>query len=231
MSSRKISLKQVFLYSLIASVCLSAFLGIIAILSGDFGELQIKVMLTSLTISDASLGGLCCGAAYEAKRVPYFALAGILLVGITALMLLFGIWNEVHWDAYWQMVGTMSAFATAFAHLSLLQMARLTRLYQSAIWFAYVVDFSMCGLISYLIWWDYGFDEDWMFRLIGVDAILIAAVSILIPILHRLSRGENDLSESNLETSLADINYEISQLKQRLQELEQQKIRLLEHVE
>ncbi|MBD3673527.1 MAG: hypothetical protein HUJ26_08365 [Planctomycetaceae bacterium] len=230
MLSRSYSIKNVFLYSLIVSVCLSAFLGIIAILSGDFGELQIKVILTSLTISGASLGGLCCGAAYEARRVPFFALAGILLVGVTALMLLFGIWTEVRWDAYWQMVGTMSAFATAFAHLSLLQMARLTRLYQTAIWFGYVVDFAMCGLISYLIWWDYGFDEDWMFRLIGVDAILIAAVSILIPILHRLSRGEVDITDGDIEATLADIDYEMSSLKQRLQELEAQKIRLLEQV-
>ena len=231
MTDHRVSLKKVFLYSLIVSVCLSALFGIIAILSGDFGDTEIKILLTSLTISAASLGGLCCGAAYEARRVPYFATAGVLLIGMTALMILFGLWTELDWDLYWRMVGMMSTFSGAFAHLCLLHMARLKSSYQYVTWAAYTVDFLMCGIVSYMIWSDFNlFNEEIIFRLLGVDAILIGVVSILIPILHRLSRGEVEVSGDNYEAVLANIDEEIVQLKERLNELEAQKMKLLEKV-
>ncbi|MDC0273889.1 MAG: hypothetical protein P8M30_08705 [Planctomycetaceae bacterium] len=231
MTHQRVSLKNIFLYSLIASVCLSALFGIIVILSGDFGEMKLKFLLTSLTISGASLGGLCCGAAFEARRVPHFATAGVLLIGMTALMILFGMWTEFDWELYWKMVGTMSAFSGAFAHLSLLHMARLKSSYRYVTWAAYAVDFLMCGIISYMIWSDFNlFNEELIFRLLGVDAILIGVVSILLPILHRLSRGELDLSGDNFENILADIDAEISTLKQRIDVLETQKFKMLENV-
>ena len=54
--------KKAFLYSLVASVLLSAFLGIVAILSGRFGWLEIRIILTTVTIALASICGLACGA-------------------------------------------------------------------------------------------------------------------------------------------------------------------------
>jgi len=231
MTDNQYSIKIVFLYSLIASVCPSAFVGIIVILSGDFGQLEVKVLLTTLTISGASLGGLCCVAAYEARKVPYFATAGVLLVGMTALMILIGVWTESDWELFWKTVGTMSAFSVAFAHLCLLNMARLKSAYRYATRSAYVVDFLMCGIITYLIWTEFGFvNEDIIFRVLGVNAILIGVVSFLIPILHRLSLGEVEVSGDNYETALENIDEEIAQLKDRLNELETQKMKVLEEV-
>ena len=222
---KKISLPKLFLYTLIISVCLSAFLGILAILSGDFGELQIKVLISSLTISGASLGGLCCGAAYEAHRVRHFALAGVLLVAVAAVMILAGIWGEFHSEELWKMTATVSVFAAGFAHMCLLQLARLARVYHWALWAAYVVVFGLCAIISVMLWGEYG--DDLIFRIMGVDAILVGAVSILIPIMHRLSRGEISVSEGDIETALADLDDEISGLKHRLYELESMKLQLL----
>jgi hypothetical protein len=62
-----ISLKRLFLQSLIVSIGLCALLGILAIVMGSFGKFEVKVLLTTLTISGASLCGLCCGAAIEIR--------------------------------------------------------------------------------------------------------------------------------------------------------------------
>ena len=53
--------KKAFLYALIGSVVLSALLGIGAILSGRFGWFEIRILLTTITISVASICGLACG--------------------------------------------------------------------------------------------------------------------------------------------------------------------------
>lgn len=226
MSDLNLSLKKFFLYSLIVSVCASAFLGIIAILSGDFGELQIKVLLTSLTISGASLAGLCCGAAYEAHRVRHFASAGILLVAVAAAMILIGLWSEVGWDEYWKMTVTVSLFAAGFAHMCLLQLARLSPRYQWTLWAAYGLVFGLCSIISGMLWLEP--NGDWIFRITGVNGILVGAVSVLIPIFHRLSRGEIPVSGGDIAGALADIDYEIAGLKRRIHELESLKLRLLD---
>jgi len=226
MSESHVTLKKLFLYSLIVSVCASAFLGIIAILSGDFGDLQAKVLLTSVTISGASLGGLRCGAAFEAHRVRHFASAGILLVAVATVLILAGMWGEVSWDDFWKMTATVAIFAAGFAQLCLLQLARLSRRFQWTLPAAYVLIFALGAIISAMIWGD--IDEEPMFRIMGVNAILVGAVSLLIPIFHRLSRGERPAREGDIETILADIDYEIAGHKQRIEELERQKLQLLD---
>jgi NADH pyrophosphatase NudC (nudix superfamily) len=63
--------KRIALRILIGSVAFSALLGIWALLSGDFGEIQAKVMGTSLFISGASIL-FCpgCGKALESVSLP-----------------------------------------------------------------------------------------------------------------------------------------------------------------
>jgi hypothetical protein len=228
MSELNISLKKLFLYALIVSVCASAVLGIIAILSGDFGDLQVKVLLTSLTISGASLAGLCCGAAFEAHRGRYFACAGMLLGAVAALLILIGIWGEVSQDAFWKATATVSVFAAGFAHTCLLRLARLSRRYLWTFWAAYVLVFGLCTIISGMLWVEP--QNDWSFRIMGVNAILVGAVSLLIPIFHRLSRDEIPSSERDRRITLAEIDDEIARHKQRIEELERRKLRVLEQL-
>jgi len=56
------NIRKVFLYLLIASVAVSALIGIAVIIMGDFGEFEIRVLLTMLTITVTSILGLACGA-------------------------------------------------------------------------------------------------------------------------------------------------------------------------
>ena len=67
------SWRTLSLRALIASVVLAALMGMVAILSGDFGELQARVLLTTLTIGVTSILGLACGEAL-ARRTARLAL-------------------------------------------------------------------------------------------------------------------------------------------------------------
>ena len=68
------NLKRMFLYLLIGSISLSALLGIWAIISGEFGEFQTRILLTTLTVVSFSIFGLACGSFLENPRTvnsPY----------------------------------------------------------------------------------------------------------------------------------------------------------------
>jgi hypothetical protein len=116
--------KRLFLYALIVSVAISAGLGILAILAGNWGWFEIRVLLTTVTISAASICGLGCGAYLAAGGNRAVPLAGIGLAMAAAAQIIVGMWSEIGGEAYWKAAASLSVFAVAFAHLSLLSIAR-----------------------------------------------------------------------------------------------------------
>ena len=214
--------KKAFLYSLVASVLLSAFLGIVAILSGRFGWLEIRIILTTGTIAVASICGLASGAYLGTKTGQALPLSGIVFTLLAAAMIIMGIWIEVESEGYWKLAASISVFAVACAHLSLLSMARLAEWFQWSLVAACVVIFGVASLIVVMIFFEV--DEMGMFQLLGVAAIVDAAMTILIPIFHRLSRAElAPMSDSIPTVETEAIDAEIAKLKERIAELERMK--------
>ncbi len=193
-------------------------MGILAILIGDFGEFQLKVLLTTLTISAASLCGVCCGAALEIRSSRGLPMMGIFLAGIAAMLVISAIWLEPHAEAFWKTTSTISIFAFALSHLSLLSLARLTESYEWAMRAAYIVVLSVACLLAGLIFWEPS--NEVLFRSLGVLGVLDGAITVLIPIFHRLSRA--DLRREKA-LPLAEIDREIAQLENRLRELKAKK--------
>jgi hypothetical protein len=65
-----------------------------------------------------------------------------------------------------------------------------------------------------------------MFRLLAVAAIFDAAITILVPVFHWLSRttkGTRSGATADAATRRESIDQEIAQLKQRLVELERER--------
>jgi hypothetical protein len=221
--------KKTFLYALIGSIILGALLGITAILSGRFGWLEVRVLLTTATIAVASICGLACGAHLSTGRGRALPLAGIALTLVAAGMLIGGIWHETFSDSYWQTTASASVFAVACAHLSLLSMARLADWFRWSLTVAYVVILGVAGLIVLMILREQ--HGAGMMQLLGVATIVDAAITIVIPILHRLSRdeisrqaGTGTAGMANLQ--VAEIDAEIARLRDRIAVLEQMKLQL-----
>jgi len=94
---------KTFLYSLIASVLLSAFLGILVILSDRFDWwFESRILLTTVTVSGASICGLACGAYLATKRGQALPWAGITLALVGAAMLIGGTWVDPQSEVYWR---------------------------------------------------------------------------------------------------------------------------------
>jgi hypothetical protein len=222
-----LNLKKIFLYLLICSIALSALMGIWAILSGEFGELQGKVLGTTMTVVGTSILGLACGAFLESPRARGTALfivplAGIVLAVLCALITMWAIWGEISWTykTVYKTLFVSLMFSFSLAQLSLLSLARLAKRFRWAIVTAYVVILALASIISFIIIFEPDSDDKIVTRVLGVLAVVDAAVTVMMPIFHRLSRTEFVDTET---PSVAKIDAEIDNLKAQLGRLEKQR--------
>jgi hypothetical protein len=180
--------KRVALWFLIVSVASSAAAGIIAILVGKFGRTGAQIVLTTLTISAASICALACGALWETGRARVIPMAGILLAIADAALFICGIWWESQSEAFWKFSASVGLLAVATAHACLLALARLTSRFAWARIAAWAAAYLLALQFIYIIYFTP--KGDTLIRIIGVTSIVLAALTILTPLFHRLSRAD-----------------------------------------
>lgn len=206
------NLKRLFLYLLIASVTLSALIGIGVILFGQFGEFETKVLLTAVTVTVTSILGLACGAFLETGRGRIMPLAGIACALASAVMWMIVIWAwKDQNDTFTKSLMTVTLFAASCSHLSLISLARLDRRFAWSRFAAHAAVWILSGIVIYLIWFVQDDFSDLLGRIIGTLAIVIAALTVITPVFHKLSA---------VETGIAEIDDEIAVLKARIEALE-----------
>jgi len=213
------NLRKIFLYLLIISVAVSALLGIVVIIFGSFGEFATRVLMTTFTITLTSILGLACGAYLElrgAKTLPY---AGIFSSLVAAALAIFMIWfDENNVAAIWKTGATAAILATACGHLSLISIATLDKRF---LWSRYVIYSSVAILVSiflWILWLEPESSSDIVSRIIGVLSIVVAALTVITPVFHKLSHKETGTSE---------IDAEIDRLRARIAELEAKRAELV----
>lgn len=222
-----LNVKKIFLYLLIGSITLSALMGIWAILSGEFGELQGKILLTTLTVVGTSILGLACGSFLESSRsknsplkiVPSIGIIFALLAAVSSFLLIWSVYNFDDKGIFKTFFITL-LFAFSLAQLSLLSLARLAKRFYWSLTAAYVVILLLDSIIALLILAEFEGGGDFIMRIIGVLSVIAASLTVMIPIFHRLSRA--DFIEPEIP-SVAKIDEEIASLKTRIAHLEKQR--------
>jgi hypothetical protein len=104
----------------------------------------------------------------------------------------------------------------ACAHLCLLSLARLADWFRWSLTVAYVAILLVASLIVLLIFIEPASNSDGMMRLLAVAAIIDAAITILVPIFHWLSREHVAVKQG---PTLEAIDREIATVQARLEEL------------
>lgn len=211
---QKLNLRKFFLYLLITSVSVSAILGIVVILFGNFGEFEGKIIGTTIVITCTSILGLACGANIESKHGKFLPYSGIVFSIISAIILILMIWSFfTNEEFYFKLAGSTTLFAVAFSHLSLITLAKLDERFQ---WANILVFVSVTGLVltSLIIIWSNETESEFIQRAGGILSIGVASLTVMIPIFHRLSE--------NLDSKLA-IDMEIEKLQTRISELEERR--------
>jgi hypothetical protein len=177
--------RKAFLYCFIAFLAISAFLSIVIVLAGSFSKFEIKVLLTSFTIAGASICCLCCSAFSQQSRNP-FAILGMAMSIASGALIILGLWMENESTPYWKSTAVVSVLAVAFAHFFALMTARIDRSYTWVRIVTGLTIFSLASIISSMIIWE--IDNEWIFKTIVALAIIAALETLVIPILHKLSK-------------------------------------------
>ncbi|MEM3074337.1 MAG: hypothetical protein QW727_00110 [Candidatus Pacearchaeota archaeon] len=113
-------LKRAFLISMIVSLSISALIGIIIFLLGEFGDIQTKILLTTLTIGGFSLAGLCSATLYDKQRYTLFGLLGIIVAVLGFIVTTALIWEVLGLSNVWRFGLTLILLSFTFSHVSLL---------------------------------------------------------------------------------------------------------------
>jgi hypothetical protein len=206
------NLRRFFLYLLIGSVTFSAVIGIAVIIVGNFGELESNILLTTTTITVTSILGLACGAYLETGRGRIMPLTGIGLAVITAVMWMAVIWSRQDTNnTFVKALMSVMLLAASCSHLSLLSLARHDKRFAWSLIAAHVAVWTLAAIVLYLIWLTPPEPSEFIARITGVLGIIIASLTIVTPVFHKLSSHT---------PGIAEIDFEIAKLKKRLIELE-----------
>jgi hypothetical protein len=179
-------MKRTALRVLIGSVVFSALLGIWALLSGEFGEIQGKVMGTSLSISGASILAMIAGAAWTRSPYPPLPRIGMTLGLLGFGLLIVMMWVEARDETAWKSLGTLLLLAGATAHATLLSLARLRPSHAWLFPAAYVSCAAVSLLVLIGMWGEV--EDTTLWRWVGVFSILLCAFTILVPVFQRIGR-------------------------------------------
>ena len=185
--------RRVGLAVFFVSIAVNALLGIYALLAPGFGEVEGKLLMTSLCVTAAVLLVLACEPAWERWRLGLVPLGGAATAVIGFGLMIAGIWAEPSGEVFVRLMGTTLIVAVACALACLLALGRLAARFRSV----YAVTLGVLALATVMtvaaVWMGEGPPEAYA-RALGVVLITLAALAVTVPVLHWLSRGEVALS-------------------------------------
>lgn len=197
MNSR--DLKRTLLKVFIGFLSLTAGIAILSVVTGEFGDFQVKVLATTLTISAASICSMSCAAFIEIRRKKVWGAIGIGVACLAACLVIGGVWGEFSDDEYWRATGSCIVVAVAFAHGFLLVLPSLAPVFRW-IFLAGPVCIGVLAVQILLILWEVT-DSELFFRAVTVNSILVVLLTLVVPILMRMG-GARSTGATEVETSI-----------------------------
>lgn len=179
------------IYGIIISFSLAAVVGIIALLSGDFGETQGRIVFTTLLLGATSITALChLAIADRAMRIVGFVgLAASAVSLITGLVLIWRDWNDEGFDDWLKAFLTAGIIAVSFAHANLLLLLAGRR--RAVIRIGLMITLVMIAIVAIMIILPIVSEgeipgvgnEESYWRLFGVVGILDVLGTVVVPVL------------------------------------------------
>lgn len=202
----------------IGFLILTAIFSIWIVLLGEFGDFEIRVLLTTLSISMASMCAMACGAHIEKTKIKLAGGIGIISALVSLSLTLFLIWSEVRGNNIWRLCFSSLIVTFAFAHVLLLN---LPPLIEKRFWLRYLaaISVSIMSLLMIVLIWDDRMMSEAYFRLLITLAIIVALVSLLIPIFSKLDKKSEHKLEDKLQ-SQSNVKAESQPLELKLTQIE-----------
>ncbi|MGI9821857.1 hypothetical protein [Agromyces sp. Marseille-Q5079] len=206
--------RRIAIVALVASLSITAVVGIVTLLSGDFGEVQGRVLGTTLLIAGASILALChLSVVGRPVRVVGFVGLGASAVALVIGLLL--IWTPWYDDGggwpvdLWRWFGITSIIAASLAHANLL--LQLSGRRRRAVRTALAITLAAIAVVAVMLvlpllsdWEIPGDDGGEYWRWFGVIAIVDALGTIVLPVVALLVREQPVASAETPATGATD---------------------------
>ncbi|HCV26787.1 MAG TPA: hypothetical protein QGI07_00295 [Dehalococcoidia bacterium] len=177
--------KRTGLQVLIVSVLISAALAVSSLLIGEFGETDGQILLTALAVAAASVLTLANGIALEKGRSHLVGPLAIMVSILGFAVSIVAIWDDFSSNDIMRTGASAIILGVALTHWSLVSMAQTLARYRWLKTVAYPLSGLLAAFLIGAIWERVG--NAATPQTVGVVAILTVAVSIILPVLQRLS--------------------------------------------
>ena len=174
------------LHVLIVSLSLSALLGVVALLTGSFGDLELRVLFSTLSVSGASILAMASAAAWERRRARPWAAVGIGASIAGFGLTLIGIWLGSGEDILWKLAFGLITLGCAGAHGALMGLVCLAPSRRWIVITTLVMGALLALVVEVLILLEGDPEELW--RVMGALAILATTGTLVAAIMQRLDR-------------------------------------------
>lgn len=186
MAKKTDEFKKTLIYVFVASLIISALIGIIIFIIGDFGELQRKILGTTAIIGGSSLIALISYILYEKKKLIPLSQGGIVVSIIGGIVWILGLWDIIDNEWIWKTLLTGLISISALIIISLLMLIKMDK--NPKVFMSMMFTFgSVITLALMLITLVFAEDVSNLFvRIIGVLSITSVLGIIVTPIFARL---------------------------------------------
>jgi hypothetical protein len=194
------AVRRAAIVAVVVSLVLAAVMGIAALLSGEFGELQGKILLTTVMVAAFGTTSLCHLAVVtrSVRAVGFAGIAASVVAALCALVLIWRDWSEgPSAEGWWKAlaVSAIAAVSLAQSNLLLLLAGRrhpVIRLSLGVTLLAITVAAVMVALPVLTDGEIPGSDDDGYWRALGVVGILDALGTIALPVLGLVLRQPDE---------------------------------------
>lgn len=172
----------------LVSIVVNAALGVYALLAPDFGDTEGNVLGTSISVTGAAVLVLACLPALERGLVRPAALAGMGSSMLGFALVVGTLWvDAAGGDVYQRVMWTIFTVAGTGVLVSLLALVRLAPAHRWTLPAATGLTMAVVAMTVSLVWGEW--EADWFFRALGIVSVLLAALAVATPVLHRLDRA------------------------------------------
>jgi hypothetical protein len=192
--------RRLFLWALVASLCVTAAIAIGTLLFADFDDTAGRTLATTALLSLACLLSLPAGVLLDQQRAVWLAWGTIAASGGAFLLAMIVIWGnpEAEWLSrvtwtLWLAAGAGAQAATVTALLRPGSSRRLRALHALSI----LLSSALAALIAGGIWTEP--DSDAFARGTGALAVAVVLTSLLQPILQRIEGAAPSRTQLVLE--------------------------------
>jgi MFS family permease len=182
-------LRRVFLWALVASLCLTAAIAIGTLLFADFDDRAGRILATTALLALASLLAMPAGALLDRGRARELAWGLIAIVVVGFAFADYAVWSDAYPEWVWKVPVTLGAVAAVGAQAAA-STSRLTadddRRLRVLYWVAITLGGVLAALVAVAAWKEIQ-SEDY-YRVLGATAVAALLASLLQPLLRRAGR-------------------------------------------